>query len=184
MRYAEGHKEAVRANLLELAARALRQGGLNGISIPALMKAAGLTHGGFYGHFQSRDELVASAVLLAAQQTASRLLSPEAGNLQSLLDGYLSEAHAEHPEAGCVVAALGTEAPHQSAPVRRAFAEAARSLVRFVDRQLRPRRRGAELSDAGLRLAAQMVGAVVLARLVDDRDLARRLLSAAKKIPD
>jgi TetR/AcrR family transcriptional regulator, transcriptional repressor for nem operon len=183
MRYPDGHKEAVRANILELAAQALRRDGLDGVSIPGLMKAAGLTHGGFYGYFESRDELVAQAVMLAAQQTASRVLSDEAVDLDGMLHAYLSEEHAQHPELGCVVAALGSEAPKQAAPVRRAFAEAARGLLRLVDKQLGSRGRGAQLSDAGLRLAAQMVGAVVLARLVDDSALSRRILSAVKKSP-
>lgn len=182
MRYPDGHKEAVRANILELAARALRRDGLDGVSIPGLMKAAGLTHGGFYGYFESRDELVAQAVLLAAQQTASRVLAEEAADLDEMLRVYLSEEHARNPELGCVVAALGSEAPKQAPPVRRAFAEAARGLLRLVGKQLEPRRRGAPLSDAGLRLAAQMVGAVVLARLVDDSALSRRILSAARKV--
>jgi TetR/AcrR family transcriptional repressor of nem operon len=116
MRYPDGHKGAVRANILELAARALRRDGLSAVSIPALMKAAGLTHGGFYGYFESRDELVAQSVMLAAQQTGARVLSEEAGDLDGMLAGYLSEAHVNHPEFGCVVAALGTEAPKQSEP--------------------------------------------------------------------
>lgn len=184
MRYPDGHKEAVRANLLELAARALRRDGLAGVSIPGLMKAAGLTHGGFYGHFENRDELVAQAVLLAAQQTASRVLSDEAQDLSGMLGAYVSEEHVAHPEVGCVVAALGTEAPKQAPPVRRAFAEAARGLLRLVDRQLgKSARRGTSPSDEGLRLAAQMVGAVVLARLVEDPVLSRRLLAASRKPP-
>ncbi|RYZ04283.1 MAG: TetR/AcrR family transcriptional regulator [Myxococcales bacterium] len=181
MRYPEGHKEAVRANILELAARALRRDGLAGVSIPGLMKAAGLTHGGFYGYFENRDELVAQAVMLAAQQTAARVLSEAAVDKDGMLAGYLSDEHVQHPEFGCVVAALGTEAPKQSEPVRRAFAEAARGLIRAVDKQLGSRRRGATLTDQALRLAAQMVGAVVLARLVDDRALAQRLLAAVRK---
>jgi TetR/AcrR family transcriptional repressor of nem operon len=181
MRYPEGHKEAVRANILERAARAFRRDGLSGVSIPALMKAAGLTHGGFYGYFDNRDELVAQAVMLAAQQTAARVLSEEAVDREGMLAGYLSEEHVAHPEFGCVVAALGSEAPKQAAPVRRAFAEAARGLLRAVDKQLRPERRGNALGDESLRLAAQMVGAIVLARLVDDTELARRLLAAVRK---
>lgn len=183
MRYPDGHKEAVRANILDLAARALRKDGLGGVSIPGLMKAAGLTHGGFYGYFQNRDELVAQAVLLAAQQTGARVLSDDAVDREGMLRAYLSEEHVAHPEMGCVVAALGTEAPKQAAPVRRAFAEAARGLLRAVDKQLGRRRRGGSLSDEGLRLAAQMVGAVVLARLVEDEELARRLLAAVRQSP-
>lgn len=180
MRYPEGHKDSVRASIVESAARALRRDGLGAVSIPALMKEAGLTHGGFYGHFDSRDQLVAEAVMLAAEQTSARVLSEDAGDLRAMLSAYLSEAHAQHPEAGCVLAALGTEGRKQPMPVRRVFGEVARGFVRLVDRQLRRKKTTAEPSDEALRLSAQMIGAVVLARLVDDEPLKRRILVAAR----
>ncbi|HEU4408825.1 MAG TPA: TetR/AcrR family transcriptional regulator [Polyangiaceae bacterium] len=180
MRYPEGHREAVRASIVESAARALRREGLDGVSIPALMKEAGLTHGGFYGYFKNRDQLVAEAITWAAQQTAARVLSEGAGDLRAMLAEYLSEGHAKHPEVGCVLAALGTEGPKQSPPVRRAFAQVARGFVRLIDRQLRRKKATPEPSDEALRLSSQMVGAVVLARLVDDEALAKRLLAAAR----
>lgn len=180
MRYPEGHKDSVRATIVAKAARALRAGGLGGVSIPALMKAAGLTHGGFYAHFENRDELVSEAVLAAAHETAARVLSPEIGDLDATLDAYLSIGHVEHPEVGCVIAALGTEGRAQSKPVRRAFAEAARGFVRLLETKLHPKSAAGTLSDEAMRLSAQMIGAVVLARLVDDPALAARILNAAK----
>jgi len=86
MRYPQGHKEEVRAGIVEAASRALRRDGLAGVSVPALMKEAGLTHGGFYGHFKNRDELVAEAVLAAAEATATRVLSGGEGGLPAVLD--------------------------------------------------------------------------------------------------
>ena len=77
MRYPDGHKEQVRAQIVRTAARALRELGLEGISIPALMKKAGLTHGGFYVHFKDRDDLVAAAVEHAAAETGARVLGPD-----------------------------------------------------------------------------------------------------------
>jgi TetR/AcrR family transcriptional repressor of nem operon len=183
MRYPEGHKEAKRASIVEHAARALRLEGLSGVSIPALMKAAGLTHGGFYGYFEDRDQLVAEAVLAAAGQTEARVLSTEAGDLGTMLKEYLSEGHVAHPEVGCVVAALGAEGARSEGPVRRAFARAARGLIDLVDRQLKPRRSRSQPSDEALRLTSQMVGAVVLARLLDEPALAKRVLAAAKQAP-
>jgi len=180
MRYPEGHKEAVRATIVESAARVLRRDGLDGVSIPALMKEAGLTHGGFYGYFANRDELVAEAIAWAAEQTAARVLSTDAGDRRTMLEAYLSEAHAKHPESGCVLAALGTDGRKQPARVRRAFGEIARGFVRLVDRQLRRRKGPVEPSDEALRLSARMIGAVVLARLVEDEALAKRILEAAR----
>jgi TetR/AcrR family transcriptional repressor of nem operon len=180
MRYPEGHKEKVRASIVKAAARALRRGGLAAVSIPRLMKKAGLTHGGFYAHFDSRDELVGAAVLFAAEETGASVLSKEAGDLQATLDAYLSKEHVDHPERGCVLAALGSEGRHQTAPVRRAFAHAARGFLRLVENKLHERSAAGELSDDGIRLAAQMIGSVVLARLVDEKDLAARILGAAR----
>lgn len=184
MRYPEGHKEAKRASIVEQAAKALRRDGLAGVSIPALMKAAGLTHGGFYGYFEDREQLVAEAVLAAAGETRDRVLSTEAGDKGRMLDEYLSAAHVAHPEVGCVVAALGAEGARTEGPVRRAFARAGRGLIDLVERQLKPKRARTEPSDEALRLTSQMVGAVVLARIVDDPALAKRLLAAAKASPD
>jgi TetR/AcrR family transcriptional regulator, transcriptional repressor for nem operon len=181
MRYPEGHKEAVRATIVKNAARALRRAGLTGVSIPALMKQAGLTHGGFYAHFKSRDELVAAAVLSAADETGEALFSKDAGDLATTLRAYLSKEHVAHPERGCVLAALGTEGRQQSAPVRRAFAHAARGFLRLVGQKLEAACPDAELSDEALRLAAQMIGAILLARLVDDPALAGRILNAARR---
>jgi hypothetical protein len=108
------------------------------------------------------------------------VLSREAGDLDATLARYLSIEHAQHPEQGCVLAALGTEGRKQPAPVRRAFARAARGFVSLVSDKLSARCDADAHSDEALRLAAQMVGAVVLARLVDDKPLAERILSAAR----
>jgi TetR/AcrR family transcriptional regulator, transcriptional repressor for nem operon len=180
MRYPEGHKQAVRASIVKSAAKALRRQGLSGVSIPSLMKKAGLTHGGFYSHFKNRDELVASAVAYAADETGESVLSDEAGDLRATLGAYLSREHVDHPERGCVIAALGSEGRRQPAPVRRAFSHAARGFLRLVEKKLRENSLQGEVSGDALRLASQMVGAVVLARLVDDPSVAERILKAAQ----
>lgn len=200
MRYAEGHKQAVRQRILEAASEELRRQGLSGIGIPALMKRAGLTHGAFYAHFQSRDALVAEAIRTAAAASAEGPLAEEL-SLEQSLASYLSPEHVAHPERGCVIAALGGEGGRQSASVRAAFAAAARGLLGAIERKLHPRPPAtapsgdepgdatpsdatpsdATPSDAALQLASAMVGAVLLARLVDDPVLAQRLLEAAAR---
>jgi len=180
MRYPDGHKQAVRQKIVEAASRALRREGLAGVSIPALMKRAGLTHGGFYVHFCDRDELVAEAARFAGDETGARVFDGT-GSVEEMLEAYLSPQHVAHPEAGCVVAALGGEGARQPTRVRRAFDEVARGLVVLVQRKLTPRRdRERAPSDEALALTARMVGAVVLARMVDDPKLAARILAAAK----
>lgn len=178
MRYSDEHKAAIRAKIVEEASRALRQGGLDGVSIPAIMKRVGLTHGGFYAHFADRDELVAEAVRQAGNETAERLFEP-APSLDAALGTYLSAQHAAHPEHGCVVAALGTEAPRQGAAVRKAFAWVAKGLLQLVQSKLDPREQ--TLSDEALERTSKMVGAIVLARLLDDPKLTNRLLATARR---
>lgn len=180
MRYPEGHKEAIRERIVRAASEALRRHGLEGVSIPALMKRVGLTHGGFYVHFKGRDELVAAAILAAAHETADGVFT-EGRSLDEVMALYLSQGHLKRPASGCVVAALGSDGQRQAAPVRRAFAEAARGLVRLVERKLHPDSPAGELSDEALARTSMMVGAVLLGRLVDDEALADRLLAAARK---
>lgn len=180
MRYTAGHKEAVRERIVASTAKALRKHGLAGSSIPTLMKSAGLTHGGFYAHFESRDDLVAAAMEAAFAQTADGAFS-DTHSLEETLCIYLSEGHLEHPESGCAVAALGAEGARQAPSVRRAFAHVAKDLLGLVERKLHPRPRAREVSDDALRLTATMVGAVVLGRLVADRALAKRILGAARR---
>jgi len=179
MRYPDEHKDAVRAKIVETASRALRLAGVDGVSIPALMKKAGLTHGGFYGHFADRDELVVEAVTFASHETGAAVFE-QTPNVEAMLDAYLSEGHVANPDQGCVVAALGPDAPRQRAPIRRAFARAAEGLLGLVNRKLHPERTSAKLEDDALALTATMVGAVILARLVEDPRLARRLLTVAR----
>lgn len=179
MRYPKGHKDAVRARIVTAAAAALRRHGIDGISIPALMQQVGLTHGGFYAHFPNRDSLVAAAVTAAATETADRVFAP-ATSWDAVAAQYLSAGHVMHPEQGCVIAALGTEAGRQAAPVQRAFADAARGLIALVQARREGHSDLATASPDTLVHAASLVGAVVLARLVDDADLAERLLAATR----
>ncbi|MBA3894492.1 MAG: TetR/AcrR family transcriptional regulator [Gemmatimonadales bacterium] len=180
MRYPEGHKDEVHDRIVKSTSQALRSHGLGGISIPALMKRAGLTHGGFYSHFPDRDALVAEAISAAAAETAEHVFGDDQ-QLPDVLDRYLSRSHLDHPTHGCVLAALGTDGARQPAQVRRAFSEAARGMLRLLERKLHPKKPTASLSDETLARASMMIGAVVLGRLVNDAPLADRILEAARK---
>lgn len=180
MRYREGHKAEVRAKIVKVAARALRASGLAGVSIPALMKRVGLTHGGFYAHFEDRDALVAEAILAAAQQTG-RSVFAEDKSLDESLALYLSHEHVAQPSHGCVVAGLGADGARHAAPVRAAFAEAARGLIAHVHAKSEPAGAPEGPTDAALLRAATMVGAIVLARLLRDDALGQRVLAVARE---
>jgi TetR/AcrR family transcriptional repressor of nem operon len=177
MRYPDGHNETMRTRIVEAASRALRRDGIDAVSIPKLMKLVGLTHGGFYVHFRDRDELVAEAVAHTATDSAISSDAPAA----EAFARYLSQEHVRHPERGCVIAALGIEGSRQRGPVRRAFAEAATSFLQGVERRLHPKSGNGTLSDEALATASRIVGAVVLARLVQDEALANRLLESAQR---
>jgi TetR/AcrR family transcriptional repressor of nem operon len=177
MRYPEGHNEAVRARIIEVASRALRRHGVDAVSIPKLMKLAGLTHGGFYVHFKDRDDLIAAAVAHSATES----VFSEGSTAKEAFGKYLSKEHVSHPEFGCVVASLGFEGARQRGRARRAFADAARGLLRRVEKALHPNAAEGTISDETLEKASQIVGAVVLARLLDDGALVEGLLSTAKE---
>lgn len=179
MRYPKNHKDEVKERIVQAASQALRTHGIEGISIPALMKQAGLTHGGFYTHFENRDELVVAAVLAAARHTADSVFDDEIP-LKSTIDLYLSKAHMDHPESGCVLAALGTDGMRHAPPVRAAFSHVARGFLRLVQKKVHPRSQPNELSDAALVRASTMVGAIMLSRLVKDSALETRILAAAR----
>ena len=176
-------KEITHDRIVEAAARAIRRGGYDGIGVADIMKEAGLTHGGFYAHFESRGALLAEAVERAGRDSAGRLeRSVEAGRqkgasaLRALVESYLSESHLFSVEAGCPVAALGSEMARQPPAVRVASADRVQALIRLV-RQTLPAT--AAPSQAVL-IASAMVGALQLSRAMDDKRRAKAMLKSAR----
>lgn len=165
-----------RAAILDAAARMLREQGPDGLGVAAVMQAAGMTHGAFYGHFPSKTALVAEALRHAMQPAVRRIgRKAQAGRLDAFAEGYLSEAHLNDPAGGCPLAALATEIPRQPAQVRAAYAEALRA---FLDAAGGDRREvAAEFS--------RLLGALVLARAAAPADpaLAAEILAAARPAP-
>ena len=179
-----GKRDITHERILDAAARAIRRGGHGGASVAEVMKQAGLTHGGFYAHFRSREEMVASAIAHAGRQSADSLLrsmearrKKGASPLRALLDAYLSAAHMEGAEAGCVVAALGSEMPRQSDLVRRSARERVQALVRLVASVLPAERDCASASH----IASTMIGALQMARVLGG-DEGRALLEANRRL--
>lgn len=176
-------KEATHERIVEAAARAIRRSGYDGTGVADIMKAAGLTHGGFYAHFASRDAMLAEAADRAGAEavaTSTHIASaaPPRQGLQSLLRAYLSKEHLEGSDAGCPVAALGSETPRQAPEVRRAATRHIKEMIDLVARQSpdwgRP---GAH--ERALVTVATMVGALLVARAVDDIHLSDALRGAA-----
>ena len=172
-----------RERIIKTAAKLFREKGFDGIGVADLMKSAGLTHGGFYGHFASKTDLAAEAcgTTLAASREKWARLAEEAGEdaLAVLVDNYLRQAHRDRPESGCVLSALGTDAARQGGAVKHAVANGLMGLVEVLEQAV-PGESEAERRKAALATMAQMVGAVLLARLVDDEALSNEILTAAR----
>jgi TetR/AcrR family transcriptional repressor of nem operon len=156
-----------------VASRRVRRDGIGNIGVAELMKQAGLTHGGFYRHFDSRDELVAEAIAEALAQGSQRVqASAELGSpaaLAAIVDGYLSRVHRDKPETGCAVAAVPTDIVRCGASARAAYSRQVLSYIELLT-ELAPDRDQAHL------ILAALVGALVLARAVDDRGLSDEIL--------
>lgn len=177
-------KQATHERIVATAARVIRRSGYDGTSVAALMKEAGLTHGGFYAHFTSRDAMLAEAADHAGAESVavySRIAGavPANQSLEILLRAYLSKEHLDNPECGCPIAALGSETSRQSPAVRRAFTLRFKEMIDVVSRQSQDWGKPGT-HDRALATAATMVGAMVLARAVEDEALAESILNAAK----
>ncbi|MCR6702607.1 MAG: TetR/AcrR family transcriptional regulator [Dokdonella sp.] len=171
-----------RERIIEQAALLFREHGIDGIGVADLMQSAGLTHGGFYGHFASKDDLAVCACEHAFAQSQARwsrlLAEGGADALPTLIASYVSARHRDHPGRGCALAALGGEAHRHAPPLRRAFERGVRTLADLLARAL-PGRSAQTRRRRALATLSGMVGAIVLARAVEDRALSDEILDAA-----
>jgi TetR/AcrR family transcriptional regulator, transcriptional repressor for nem operon len=176
MRQSKEEKAKSHERIVGVAAARVRESGLDGPGVAEIMGAAGLTHGGFYKHFESREELIAEAVdrALADGRDAMADAIAEADDpLRAFVAWYLSPGHVEDRGAGCAVAALGCDIARAGTEPRRAFTEQTEHYIDALERLLG--------SDGGSReravaSVAALVGALILARAVDDPELSRELL--------
>ena len=177
--------EATHERIVESAARAIRRSGYSGTGVADIMKDAGLTHGGFYAHFDSREAMLAEAADRAGANGLEILESAAANApphraLQAMLQAYLSKEHVEAIETGCAVAALGSEMPRQAPAVRRAATRRIKEAIDLVARQS-PDWGQPGAHERALITVSTMLGALVLARAVDDPKLSNALREAALK---
>lgn len=175
-------KEATHERIVDVASRAIRRSGYSGIGVADIMKEAGLTHGGFYAHFDSRDALLAEAgdragaqaVAGAAQLTAA---APPGQALHALMQAYLSPQHIEAIETGCPVSALGCEMPRQAPEVRRAATIHIKEMIDLFARQL-PNWGQPQAHEQAMALLCSVIGTTMIARAVDDPEFSRALCAA------
>lgn len=175
-------KEASHERIVQAAARAIRRSGYDGTGVADIMKEAGLTHGAFYAHFESREAMLAEAADRAGAEANALAASviaaaPPEQALRALMQAYLSREHLAGIETGCPISALGSEMPRQSPEVRRAATRRIKEMIDLIARQS-PDWGQPGAHERALVTAATMVGTLVLARAVDDPALSDALCSA------
>ena len=177
---AAGHRERI----VDAAARRIRERGFDGIGIADLMKEVGLTHGGFYGHFASKDDLEVEACARALARSLMLWrkrseLAPD-DPLRAITDAYLTARHRDDPGAGCLLAAIGTEVSRRAPGVRRAVTEYLDCAFGVLAKLVRGKSKASRRRKA-IGTYASLVGAMVLARAVDDAALSREILDAVRE---
>lgn len=179
----QAQKAQSRERILAVAARQIRVSGMASVSIADLMKEAGLTHGAFYAHFASRDALLAAALERALDdgaRNASRAYGSAMGDggITEVVDAYLTPAHRDAPHRGCAVPALAAETGRADAALKDIMRG---SFESYVDNLATRLGGGAEAREKSLAAWSTMVGAILLARLADDKPLGDEILAAARK---
>jgi TetR/AcrR family transcriptional repressor of nem operon len=185
MRHSKAEKARTHKRIVAIASKRLREEGLAGIGIADLMEEAGLTVGGFYKHFNSRDALVAEAVGSALDLWKRQVEAATSGGppvtYESLVDEYLSEAHRDHPGKGCPVSALAGELARSDKRTRALVSKKIRENIELLATLIRIRKetdRASARSQAVLTYCA-LVGAIGMARAISDEELSREILKTA-----
>ena len=177
-------REVTHERILDVAARTLRRDGYAGVGVADVMKQAGLTHGGFYAHFESRDALLAEAIRRAGRDSSAvmtrrveRSRAQGTSALRAVVEGYLSEGHLNGTESGCVVAALSSEMARLAPDLRAPAVERVRKLIALVQSAL-PEGRPHEQA---MVIASTMVGTLQLARTLGPNAPGKALLAASRR---
>jgi TetR/AcrR family transcriptional regulator, transcriptional repressor for nem operon len=184
MRYSESHKQETHEKLVKIAAEMLREKGPEGFAVAELMEEAGLTHGGFYAHFESKEACVAEAlreIFAQLSQRVERAIEglPPRHALATIIDIYVSQKHRDNPADGCPVTSLNSDMPRQPQAIRDVFDKGVKSMVATMKKRLA----AAHIKDAeslAPAVLSAVVGAVALSRAVDDKTLSDELLVAAR----
>lgn len=184
MRYEPDHKAMIHRRIVRNASRQLRAKGLNGPAVTTLMKAAGLTHGGFYRHFGSRDDLVVEAVEESLQELRDRLIAAakqaEPGEgWKAMVRSYLSLERCDRPDEGCPIAALAPDMARTPPGLKQRIAAAILKLRQEV-LPFMPGRSAAETAANFLAMFSSMVGTIAIARTMPDPAVRQRILNTVR----
>jgi TetR/AcrR family transcriptional repressor of nem operon len=189
MRYTQSHKAETHTKLLKIASRVLREKGPENLAVAEVMAQAGLTHGGFYAHFKSKDALLAetlSGIFEYSRERYRKMVDglPPRHALATFIDHYVSTAHRDDPSRGCPIVVLNSELPRQSKKFRSVFDGGVKALAATIAGLIE--RTGLEAAnDNGDALAtailSAMAGAVAISRAVSDKRLSDEMLEAARE---
>lgn len=182
MRVSRAQAEANRETVINVASQLFRERGFDGIGLKELMKGAGLTQGGFYKQFESKDDLAALASRRAMENAAKRWSSVAAESttpLESVFDLYLSEGHREDVADGCPLIALGSDAARQSPEVRKSFQDGITAYLQALEAFMPPSS-GADAKTRAMAVLSLMAGAVTISRILDDEQLSNAFLEVAR----
>ncbi len=185
MRYSREHKQETHARIVRKASVRLREKGAHGVGVADLMKEAGLTHGGFYAHFASREALVIEAFAYAMDRSTERWRkiaeqTPPGERLATIVDTYLSPTHRDDSGHGCAVPALSAEIARESPKTRKAFAAKLEQMIDMVADQIPDLPRKAARKQAAAALAT-MMGTLVLARVAGSGEFSDEILAAGRE---
>ena len=179
MRVSKQQAAENRERMLEAASRLLRERGIAGVGVDALTEAAGMTHGSLYSQFGSKERLVEEALAHVIAAKGREL--PEDFSLRTYASNYLSAVHRDEPGSGCPLAALCCEMPRQGHGVRERFTAGLRGMVARLSGRMGSGLKQRQRDDEALATVASLVGAIVLARAVNDPKLSDDILRATRK---
>ena len=185
MRYSKEHKQETHDRIVKKASVRLREKGAHGIGVADLMKEAGLTHGGFYAHFDSRDALVIEAFNYAMERSTERWRKlaegiPPDKRFASIVEAYLTPLHRDDPGHGCAITSLGAEIAGESPRTRKAFAAKIEDMIDMMSDHLPdvPRKTARKHAIAAL---ATMMGTLVLSRIAGSGEFSDEVLAAGRE---
>jgi AcrR family transcriptional regulator len=181
MRYQKGHKKQTRQRIVEIASQRFRKEGVASVGLASLMSDAGLTHGGFYAHFKSKEDLFREAVAAALSATTAeieRVAQQTGDGLEDIVRGYLSERHRDQPQHGCVAASLASEVARHPKRTRRTFAARIEKVVDLIEAHL-PAAGPATRRRRSVAIFSLMMGALQLARAEPDKTQSKEILESA-----
>jgi TetR/AcrR family transcriptional regulator, transcriptional repressor for nem operon len=185
MRYSKEHKQETHARIVKKASVRLREKGAHGIGVADLMKEAGLTHGGFYAHFDSREALVIEAFAYAMDRSTERWRkiaeqTPADKRLATIVESYLTSVHRDDPGHGCAVPTLGAEIARESPKTRKAFSAKLEAMIDMMADQVLdvPRKVARKQAISAL---TTMMGTLVLSRIAGNGEFSDEILSAGRE---